>query len=135
MQHAKYHHQPTNVPLWNIRNQSMEFNQTVAKEEKEIAKKLVKRQRQTVLFFFLSFFFSSDQIASKLNCKTLLQGCSCKAERKMTKSAIRQMIIKNFNGTEHWATAELQKNTLTSVCVFFLAQYSKVYKALLMLLW
>lgn len=79
----------------------MEFNQTVAKEEKEIAKKLVKRQRQTVLFFFLSFFFSSDQIASKLNCKTLLQGCSCKAERKMTKSAIRQMIIKNFNGTEH----------------------------------
>lgn len=52
----------------------------------------------------------------------------------MIKPAIRQMIIKNFNGIEHWATAELQKNPLTSVCAFVPAQRSKVYNALLMLL-
>lgn len=52
----------------------------------------------------------------------------------MIKPAIRQMIIKNFNGVERWITAALQKNPLTSVCVFVLAQSSKVCNALLMLL-
>lgn len=54
-------------------------------------------------------FLSSDQIAFKLRCKILLKGCSWKAEKTMIKPARRQMIIKNFNGFEHWATAELQK--------------------------
>lgn len=45
------------------------------------------------------------------------------------------MIIKNFNGIDRRATAELQKNPLTSVCVFVLAQSHKVYNVLLMLLW
>lgn len=45
------------------------------------------------------------------------------------------MIIKNFNGIERWDTAQLQKNPLTSMCGFVLAQSSTVYNALLMLLW
>jgi len=79
---------------WNLTKQSL-------KKKKKLLRSWLKGRDRLSFFFFLSFFFSSDQIASKLNCKTLLQGCSCKAERKMTKSAIRQMIIKNFNGTEH----------------------------------
>lgn len=50
------------------------------------------------------------------------------------KPSIRQMIIENFNGIERWATAELQKNPLTSVYVFVPAQSSEVYNALVTLL-
>lgn len=56
-----------------------EFNQMFYEEDKTF-QKLLKRQ---------IFFLFSDQIAFKLHCKTLLQGCSWKVEKKDDKACYK----------------------------------------------